>query len=72
MDSTEQVVNSCVTHREEDDRTNALQNPKLPDWAVIDLSEPPTSDSLGKVAAADFFDERWGLKTSSRLASTVP
>ena len=57
------VVNSGVTHREEDDRTNALQNPKLPDWAVIDLSEAPTSDSVGDVAAADFFDERWGLKT---------
>ena len=65
------VVNSCVTHREEDDRTNALQNPKLPDWAVIDLSEAPTSDSVGRVAAADFFDEHWGLKTSNGLASTV-
>ena len=66
------VVNSCVTHREEDDRTNALQNPKLPDWAVIHLSLPPSSRSVGNVVAADFFDERWRLKNSSRLeASTL-
>ena len=57
------VVNSGVTHREEDDRTNALQNPKLPDWAVLDISaQPPTAETAGKVVAADFFDEHWLLK----------
>jgi dienelactone hydrolase len=66
------VVNSCVTHREEDDRTNALQNPKLPDYAVVDLSEAPTSNSVGKVVAADFFDEGWCLKTSSLLKTMIP
>ena len=63
------VVNSCVTHREDDDRTNALQNPKLPDWAIVDLREAPTSGSVGKIVVADFFDESWGLKTCSSLKS---
>lgn len=65
------VVNSCVTHREEDDRTNALQNPKLPDWAIVDLRDAPTSDSVGKVVAADFFGEDWGVKASTKLQATV-
>ena len=56
------VLNSGVTHREEDDRTNALQNPKLPDWAVVDITTTPTGDTIGRVAAADFFDEQWQLK----------
>ena len=56
------VINSGPTFREGHDRTNSLQNPKLPDWAVIDLSEPPSDISPGKIVAADFFDERWRLK----------
>ena len=56
------VVNSGVTHREEHDRTNALQNPKLPDWAVVDITMPPTNDFVGNVVAADFFDESWQLR----------
>lgn len=56
------VLNSGPTFREGHDRTNSLQNPKLPDWAVIDLSQPPDADSPGKVVAADFFDERWKVR----------
>ena len=29
----------------------------LPDWAVVDLRQPPTSQWPGKIAAAGFFDE---------------
>ncbi len=56
------VVNSGLTFREGHDRTNSLQNPKLPDWAVIDIRQPPNGLSPGKVVAADFFDERWQVK----------
>lgn len=53
------VVNSGVTFREDHDRTNSLQNPKLPDWALIDVRQNPDGSSPGKVVAADFFDEAW-------------
>jgi hypothetical protein len=55
------VLNSGPTFREEDDRTNSLQNPKLPDWAIIDVSQPPDGKSPGKVVDADFFDGQWGV-----------
>ena len=58
------VINSGPTFREASDHTNSLQNPKLPDWAVIDLSTPPDAAAPGKVAAADFFDEAWRAKPS--------
>lgn len=53
------VLNSSFTYREYDYLNNARQTPKLPDWAVFDLSEPPGPRWAGKVVAADFFDERW-------------
>lgn len=53
------VLNSGPTHREGHDRTNSLQNPKLPDWSVIDLSEPPSDQRPGRVVEAGFFDESW-------------
>jgi predicted esterase len=56
------VVNSGPTFREGHDRTNSLQNPKLPDWAVIDLRQPPDDLTPGRIVAADFFDEQWQLK----------
>ncbi|MBP90338.1 MAG: hypothetical protein CMJ64_27140 [Planctomycetaceae bacterium] len=56
------VVNSGLTFREGHDRTNSLQNPKLPDWAVLDIRQPPNDLTPGKVVAADFFDEAWQLK----------
>lgn len=49
------VLNSGPTHREAHDRTNSQQNPKLPDWAVIDLNTPPSDTAPGRVAAAGFF-----------------
>ena len=53
------VINSGLTFREAHDRTNSLQNPKLPDWAVINLDQLPDASSPGKVIAADFFNESW-------------
>ncbi|HUP77432.1 MAG TPA: hypothetical protein VM260_02650, partial [Pirellula sp.] len=53
------VLNSGLTFREAHDKTNSLQNPKLPDWAILDITQPPSFDSAGKVLAADFFDSQW-------------
>lgn len=53
------ILNSGLTFREAHDKTNSLQNPKLPDWAILDISQPPTTETAGKVVAADFFDEDW-------------
>jgi hypothetical protein len=56
------VLNSGFTYREYDYLNNARQVPRLPDWAVIDLTTPPGTQWPGKVVAADFFGERWELK----------
>jgi hypothetical protein len=56
------VLNSGFTFREYDYLNNARQVPKLPDYAVIDVSVPVTSRAPGGVVDADFFDEQWQLK----------
>lgn len=56
------VVNSGITSREAHDHNNSLQNPHLPDWAIVDITTPPSRLAPGKIAAADFFDESWQLK----------
>ena len=56
------VLNSGFTYREYAYLNNARQVPMLPDWAVIDLRNPPTSQYPGKVVDAGFFDEQWQLK----------
>lgn len=56
------VLNSGFTYREYDYLNNARQIPKLPDWAVVDLSTPPDSRFPGEIADANFFDEKWGIK----------
>jgi len=56
----EVVINSGLTFREAHDRTNSLQNPKLPDWAILDITQAPTAESAGKVVEAGFFtDAAW-------------
>jgi predicted esterase len=60
------AINSGLTFREAHDRTNSLQNPKLPDWAILDITQPPNDETAGKVVEADFFDEHWKVKTSVR------
>lgn len=64
------IINSGLTFREAHDRTNSLQNPKLPDWAILDISSPSTAEAAGRVVAADFFDENWQVKVASGGAET--
>jgi len=56
------VINSSFTYREYDYLNNARQTPKLPDWAIIDLSKPVTSQYPGGIPAAGFFGEKWEVK----------
>lgn len=58
------VLNSSFTFREYAYLNNARQVPMLPDWAIVDITTPPSTIWPGKIAAADFFDERWQLKVS--------
>lgn len=53
------VLNSGPTFRDEHDRNNANQTPKLPDWAVIDVTTPADGKSPGRVVNAGFFDNNW-------------
>jgi hypothetical protein len=57
------VLNSSFTYREYDYLNNARQVPKLPDWAVIDVRTPTNGRYPGKIVDADFFNERWELKS---------
>ena len=56
------VLNSGLTFREAHSKTNSLQNPHLPDWAVLDLTTPPDDRQPGKVLDAGFFGEKWDVK----------
>ncbi len=56
------VLNSGFTYREYDYLNNARQVPKLPDWAIVDISTPPNSRYPGKIADAGFFGEQWEYK----------
>ncbi|QDU28350.1 Putative esterase [Anatilimnocola aggregata] len=60
------VLNSGLTFREAHDKTNSQQNPKLPDWAMIDLTQVPDASAPGKIVNAGFFDEKWELKPVSK------
>lgn len=60
------IINSGLTFREAHDKTNSLQNPKLPDWAILDITEPPNASSAGRVVAADFFDNRWKVRPQTK------
>jgi hypothetical protein len=55
------VLNSGFTFREYDYLNNARQVPKLPDFAVIDVTTAPDERYPGRVVAAGFFDEKWEL-----------
>jgi hypothetical protein len=55
------VVNSSFTFRAGSAQSNALQTPRLPDWAVIDVRTPPDLSAPGAVVNAGFFDEQWRL-----------
>ncbi len=53
------VLNSGFTFREFDYLNNARQIPKLPDYAVVDISTPPDFRYPGKIVLAGFFNEDW-------------
>jgi pimeloyl-ACP methyl ester carboxylesterase len=62
LNSTKYVVlNSGFTFREYDHLNNARQVPKLPDYAILDVTTPPNSRYPGKVVRAGFFGEKWEL-----------
>ncbi|MGV3659145.1 MAG: prolyl oligopeptidase family serine peptidase [Prosthecobacter sp.] len=58
------VINSGFTYREYDYLNNARQVAKLPDWAVVDLSKPKTSQAPGGISDAGFFGEAWEWKAA--------
>ena len=53
------VLNSGIDFRNEAYGTNSLQVPKLPDFAIVDLREPPGPRWPGKIVDAGFFDAMW-------------
>jgi hypothetical protein len=55
------VINSGFTFREFDYTNNARQSPKLPDWAIVDVSVPVSTRKPGGIVDAGFFDEEWKL-----------
>ncbi len=55
------VVNSGFTFSEFGAQSNAQQVPKLPDYAVLDMSVPAGRRPVSGVAHAGFFGEHWEL-----------
>jgi dienelactone hydrolase len=53
------VLNSGIDFRADGYGNNALQTPKLPDWAIVDLRTPPGPRWPGKIVRAGFFNEAW-------------
>jgi hypothetical protein len=60
------VINSGFTFH--DQSNNDMQSPKLPDWAVVDVTRPGNNYRYLPlfVESQGFFDEFWRLKGSSR------
>ena len=54
------VLNSGFTFREDANSTNSRQTPRLPDYAIVDLTTPPDSHWPGNIVQAGFFNEEWG------------
>jgi hypothetical protein len=53
------VYNNGCSFREGHCTTNALQNPKLGDYAIFDITQDPDKFTAGKILATGFFDENW-------------
>ncbi|MEO6741720.1 MAG: alpha/beta hydrolase-fold protein [Chthoniobacteraceae bacterium] len=53
------VLNSGHTFREFALLNNSDQTPKLPDWAIVDISVPADAKWPGLIFDAGFFDEHW-------------
>ena len=58
------VINSGFTFPQYAAASNSQQTPKLPDWAILDMSVPLADRVGGKgVVDANFFGEKWEQKT---------
>jgi len=55
------VLNSGFTFREYDNLNNARQIPKIPDYAIVDITVPPDARFPGKIVQAGFFNEDWSM-----------
>lgn len=64
------VINSGFTFREYDYLNNARQTPKLPDYAIVDITTPPDGRFPGKIVDAGFFGEHWEFKLSQNTQQT--
>ncbi len=53
------VLNSGHTFREFALLNNSDQTPKLPDWAIVDITVPADAKWPGLIYDAGFFDEHW-------------
>jgi hypothetical protein len=53
------VLNSGFTFSEAGRQSNALQTPKLPDWAILVADDGKANSNDGEVMAAGLFDENW-------------
>lgn len=53
------VINSGFTFREGANTSNAKQLPKLPDWAIVDITTPADENWPGRILEAGFFNEAW-------------
>ena len=53
------IINSGFTFAPNGAQSNSTQTPKLPDWAIIDITKP--SDDPSRVQTADFFGEHWEI-----------
>jgi hypothetical protein len=60
------VVNSGFTFAVVGGASNSQQTPKLPDWAVLDMTVPRADRLVRGVADANFFNERWELTAGGR------
>jgi dienelactone hydrolase len=61
------VINCGFTFAQYSSGTNSQQTPKLPDWAVVDMSVP-SGDSIGGKGVVDaaFFGEQWELTAARK------
>ena len=59
------VLNSGFTFWKTGESSNALQTPKLPDFAVLDLTVPLQQIPNWGVVSAGFFDEAWEFPESA-------
>ncbi|AMV37901.1 prolyl oligopeptidase family serine peptidase [Planctomyces sp. SH-PL62] len=66
------VLNSGFTYGEFDDLNNARQTPKLPDFAVVDVTSPPTPREPRKIVQAGFFDEAWRPRAETHQPKSHP